>query len=263
MHSNMHMHQTMQQVPYLRAGQFEQVLLPDPADEVVPGVAWGSADEVLTPAYWVVRTLSDDNPLHGFARAHSSFLEEVGFCLLGGFGITAELNHAFFESLKAAGVFEPNRMFSAAQIEELLRAPAGVGGKPTVYRYPRQRAVRLAKALPVVGTHGFAEGPHHEVRQRLLGLSGVGPKTASWILRNHYGCNEVAILDIHVVRACRVMGLFPANSNISKEYAELEAIFLEFASAVSISASKLDAVIWSEMRGYSPSLLARLDFQCV
>ena len=49
-----------------------------------------------TPAYWALRCLVEESPLHGFTSTNGSLIDEIGFCLLGGFGITAELNSAAF-----------------------------------------------------------------------------------------------------------------------------------------------------------------------
>jgi endonuclease III len=46
------------------------------------------------------------------------------------------------------------------------------------------------------------------MRQLLLSIEGIGPKTASWIVRNVMGSDDVAIIDIHILRACTGMGVF-------------------------------------------------------
>jgi len=92
-----------------------------------------------------------------------------------------------------------------------------------------------------------------ELRDELLNLEGVGPKTASWIVRNLRGSDEVAILDIHVLRACSAMAVFPEEVSLPKDYEALERRFLNFATAIEVRASILDAVMWTEMRiGRSP-----------
>jgi thermostable 8-oxoguanine DNA glycosylase len=81
-----------------------------------------------------------------------------------------------------------------------------------------------------------------------MGLPGIGPKTASWIVRNWTGTDEVAILDVHVLRAGQLMGLFPREIKLPRDYGRLEQIFLEFSKALNVRASLLDAIIWREMR---------------
>ena len=79
-------------------------------------------------------------------------------------------------------------------------------------------------------------------------LPGIGPKTASWIVRNWLGSDDVAILDVHVLRAGILMGLFPEDCRLPKDYEVLEKKFLDFARAIQVRASLLDAIMWRDMR---------------
>jgi thermostable 8-oxoguanine DNA glycosylase len=81
-----------------------------------------------------------------------------------------------------------------------------------------------------------------------MAIPGIGPKTASWIVRNWTGTDEVAILDVHVIRAGQLIGLFPKHIRLPRDYSALEARFLEFSHALKVRASLLDAIIWREMR---------------
>ena len=65
--------------------------------------------------------------------------------------------------------------------------------------------------------------------------------------------DDVAILDSHIVRVGRSIGLFPCNLTVERHYFELEALFLQFSQALDVRASELDAVIWYEMAS-SPRL---------
>jgi thermostable 8-oxoguanine DNA glycosylase len=89
-------------------------------------------------------------------------------------------------------------------------------------------------------------------------IEGIGPKTASWIVRNWLGSDDVAILDIHVIRACQAIGVFPSEVALSSEYAKLEQRFLDFSKGLGVRASILDAVIWHHMREFTPRLLQKL-----
>jgi endonuclease III len=80
------------------------------------------------------------------------------------------------------------------------------------------------------------------LRYHLAELPGIGLKTASWIVRNHLASNEVAVIDVHIVRACRLLGLFPENTDQQRHYKFLETL------AVEMPASLLDAIMWQQMR---------------
>ena len=82
----------------------------------------------------------------------------------------------------------------------------------------------------------------------MLSFEGIGPKTASWIVRNHMGSDDVAIIDVHVLRACHRMKLFPNEISLPRDYRALEESFLNFANAIKVRASLLDAVMWVETR---------------
>jgi N-glycosylase/DNA lyase len=248
----------MDGVMIVESGRLRSVPLAHPADHVLPGVPWGDPAELLTPAYWAVRGHLRQQALSEIAPPADSLLEEVAFCLLGGFGVRAELNHAFFQRLRRHGVFSAERNPTEAEIYALLHDPIELEGRVVRYRYPSQRARRLAQAVPEVRSDRFRTDNGQQLRRELLTLTGVGPKTASWIVRNWLAANDVAIIDIHVIRACQVMGVFPRKIRLPSDYSELEAKFLRFAQMIGVPASILDAVMWSEMRSFPSEFVAQL-----
>lgn len=247
----------MKTVSVVERGCLRIIPVAAPTDDVMPGLQWGDPSELLTPAYWAVRSGMRDDALTEIAAPAGSLAEEVTFCLLGGFGVKAELARAFFDHLKAAGIFD-----RACAGEEVLRGLLSeqieLNGRSVRYRYPAQRAKRIAKALPELETSRFRTADAQTLRQELLGLEGIGPKTASWIVRNWLGADTVAIIDIHVIRACQFMGVFPQNLRLPSDYDELEDKFLQLAKGIGVAPSKLDAVMWSEMRSFTPRTLALL-----
>ena len=218
-----------------------------PNAEVIPGVKWGRPEWVPSAAYWAAMSeIADD--LDDFVCSEATLKEQVGFCLLGGFGITAEMNHAIFEHLDAEGIFRPQNIPTADEIERLLRVPVKVAGKLRRYRFPNQRSTRLAAALRRIEENPPSSDDPRRFRHDLTKVPGVGPKTASWITRNWLGSNEVAILDIHIIRAGVLIGLFDRRQTVPKDYDAMEARFLAFAAALNVRPSLLDAVMWREMR---------------
>lgn len=222
--------------------------LPDSDEEVVRGVRWGAPDHLGTPAYWAVRCQWNDGPMASFACGANSLVEEIGFCLLGGYSVTFEANVAAFQWLKEHQIFDLRAEASESRILELLSEPLDVQGRPRRYRFPNQRAKRIAAMRRrMVETPPNATSPR-VLRDHLMGFEGIGPKTASWIVRNHLDSDEVAIIDIHVLRACRRMSLFPDEISLPRDYEALEERFLDFAKAIKVRSSLLDAVMWAETR---------------
>ena len=228
------------------------VQLPCPYTEVMPGVKWGYVDEVFTPAFWkyqsqLKRAFHEDND-HKLGR---SLMEEVSVCLLGGYGMPAELGLAAFYRLRDQGMLFGTA--SAAQIEQVLSMPFSISNKPRKYRFVRQKSRYLSAAL---NTLRDASLPSDEraLRNYLTTLCGVGPKTASWVVRNHLGSDVVAILDIHIIRAGIAIGIFDPTANPSRHYFDLEQRFLDFCSALKEPASVLDAIMWDCMRRIGPTV---------
>ncbi len=226
----------------------KQILLPPPDEEVIPGVVWGKGEMLDTAAYWALRCIAEENPLHGFVSEDSNLVEEIGFCVLGGFGIKAELNGAAFDRLKSAGAFDLSHAISENQIRDLLIEPLDVSGRKIKYRFPNQRAIRLNSMRESLSDTDMSSFTPETLKSYLSTLRGIGPKTAAWIVRNHFDCDDVAIIDIHVIRACKALNVFPDNFSLPKDYAPLEIRFLDFARAMNIRPAVLDAVMWNEMR---------------
>jgi endonuclease-3 len=97
-----------------------------------------------------------------------------------------------------------------------------------LYNQKSARIVALAELVvdEYGGADGFDEyvttGDPGEVRDRLLGLNGVGPKTADCVLLFSGGRPGVFPVDTHVHRIARRMGLAPADADHEtvREYLE-------------------------------------------
>lgn len=220
--------------------------LPSPEKELLPGVVWGSIEAFPTPAYWAYQVFArrlTGEQLH--YKLGQSLKEEVAACLLGGHGIPAPVGIAAFTALRDAGMLEGAPSESA--IYGQLSNPLAVNGRAIRYRFAKQKSRFLSDALKAIDQGRPPTDSGKLLRDWLLQLKGVGPKTASWIARNWLDANDVAILDIHIDRACRMCGVFPKAYSVEKNYFELESLFITFADSIGAKASELDAVIWFEM----------------
>ncbi|PSQ06195.1 endonuclease III [Halobacteriales archaeon QS_6_71_20] len=102
-----------------------------------------------------------------------------------------------------------------AAVDELAETISGAG----LYNVKSERIVALAEH--VVGTYGGAEGfdgfvrsgDPDTVRETLLELDGVGPKTADCVLLFAGGREGVFPVDTHVHRIARRTGLAPADAD--------------------------------------------------
>lgn len=236
-------------------GEVRSWTLPARDREVMPGVLWGSPGEILSPAYWAALARATPDATHGFVCQDGDLASEVGFCLLGGFGITAELGAAAHDRLRAAGVFEADWKPDREAVAAMLKSPLTVNRRLVHYRFPDQRATRVSQAMTALKNRPPPTQCPFTFRNDLMTLPGVGPKTASWIVRNLTGSDSLAILDVHVVRAGQAMGLFRADVRLPHDYAEMEGLFVEFAEKLGVGAAALDALIWTQMRRLSARVL--------
>lgn len=223
-----------------------QVELPSAEVELMDGVRWGSVDAFPTPAYWayqvVARRLVGKPAGYRLGR---TLAEEVAACLLGGHGIPATVGLAAYDRMRERGVLSGTPV-GEAELEALLKEPLDVDGSSIRYRFAAQKARYLAAALPLAHSAPKFEAGR-QLRDWLLAVPGIGHKTASWIARNWLDADDVAILDIHIMRVGQVIGLFPKNLTVERHYAELEERFLSLSTSLDVRASELDAVIWWEM----------------
>jgi thermostable 8-oxoguanine DNA glycosylase len=241
------------QTMYALVGDAVRALeMPGPDALVLPGIRWGCFDELLTPAYWHGQVWHHGQlGTYSTLRLGSSLLEETAACLLGGFGMKAERGLAAFRRLRDGGLL--SRSTPSQKLELALCSPFEFQGRQWRYRFPRQKARYLAGCLTRLS---YFEEPTDDVelRDKLATLPGVGLKTASWIVRNHRSSNAVAIVDVHIMRAGRLIGLFSPEMDPSRQYREMERRFLGFAAAIGSAASLLDGLMWDQMRWFPPSL---------
>ncbi len=91
-----------------------------------------------------------------------------------------------------------------------------------------------------------------EAREWLVnGVKGIGYKEASHFLRNIGFGEELAILDRHILRNLKELGVIheiPLSLS-KKKYFEIEKKMKEFSRSVNIPMSHLDLVFWYKETG--------------
>lgn len=236
--------------------------MPDATSEVLPGVVWGDPWTVFTPSYWLAHAWMsevDGKPTERYSVKHG-LVGELGFCLLGGFGITAELATAAYNRCWQAGLFSRYETRQEAWVAELSE-PLQVGTRYIRYRYPNQKSRFLACAMEYVRHNELRTDSGLALREQLINIPGVGYKIASWVARNVLDSDEIAILDIHLLRAGRLCGLFTPEQRVDRHYKEMESRFLLFCEKLRLRPAALDCLIWENMRsaGGLPSRLLNPD----
>ena len=233
--------------------QFE---LPEPSVELWPGLRWGALDAFPTPAYWAYQVLA--RRVSGGTLRHrlgSTLAEEVAACLLGGHGVPSEVGLAAFEHLRSQGLLGDTP--TTDEVHAVLLQPLVVDGRTVHYRFAFRKATFVAAALRALANATPPQDQGRSLRDWLLQLDGVGYKTASWVARNWLNADDVAILDVHLIRAGVLGGFLDAALSVPRNYLALEEQFLRFSDALGVRASELDAIIWYEMMS-SPRTVRRL-----
>lgn len=256
MHS---LHETSIQTVFARSatGYVSRVL--PPPRQALPGLdlPWGLAEEIGSPAYWAAQAWMSEVEAPRHYKLGNSLEEELIACLIGGYGIPAEVGLAAYSRLRAVNTDDPGALRDERLVFALLVEPLSVNGRQVRYRFARQKANYLARSMCALqGVDRQASDKN--LRARLTTLPGVGPKTASWIVRNWRDSDEVAILDIHILRAGRSLDIFPTHWTVERNYYELEEAFLRFASAIGVKSSILDSVMWMNMRQLPMDILKKL-----
>lgn len=222
--------------------------LPDIDREVLPGVKWGCSSTLFTPAYWKMQYLllnQNENKSVTY-KLGDNILEEVVVCLLGGFGMKSEIGLAAFDRLKTRNLIAKGVNYEV--INDSLKEAFLIKNKKIHYRFPNQKAKFISDFL---NRSDLQKIPLHNdlaLRNWLMSVKGIGPKTASWITRNILDSENVAIIDIHIYRAGLITGLFSSNLDMQKDYFKMESLFIKFCRAMQVQPSKMDTIIWLQMK---------------
>lgn len=235
---------------------------PDAQTELLPGLKWGTCYQLYTPAFWKLQYLmypfTEDSSAH---KIGTTLIEEVVQCILGGYGIPSEMGTMAFNRLREQKLITGDVAFE--RIYEALKTPFITdNGRPVKYRFANQKSYYIYDFLSREDLKNIPCSNDLELRNWLIDLKGIGPKTASWITRNWLRSERVAILDIHILRAGMITGFFEKDLNIKTQYFSLEASYLNFCNSLAVRPSDMDAIIWSYMKKNNKlalNILSNLD----
>lgn len=184
---------------------------------------------------------------------------ELLFCLLGGHGVSFELAWSATDALDPVGVFSP--AWDPARLESTIRAtldqpqfePRRRDGSLRRFRYPARKARLIAQAAcwlrssPPLHESLVAIADERDRRSHLCGCPGIGLKTASWLLRNTGLADQLAVVDIHVLRALVDAGLVE-DVKLPRDYLAVEARFLAWCAELEAPPAAFDLLLWEWQR---------------
>jgi len=194
------------------------------------------------------------------APAPQDLEDELLFCLLGGYGVTFEHGRSACQRLAQLRPFT-SRLNDQA-LEQQLRAeldkpqfePRRRNGSLRRYRYPARKAELVVRARtwlrprPRLLSELTSLLSEQDRRRVLCGCPGIGEKTASWLLRNLGLAHELAIVDIHLVRALREAGRIGSIS-LPRDYDLVEAAFIDWCRDIGAPPAAFDLFVWEWQRG--------------
>lgn len=250
MHSSIR--SSTQRVSAYRNGELVHLELPSPKRRISGhDLLWGRAEEIGSPAYWTAQAWMWEMEEPDHYRLGRSLREEVLACILGGYGIPAEVGLAAYARLRERAVSD---LHDESIVHSMLAEPLSMNGRSVRYRFAKQKARHVASSMAGL-CQIDTDAPDRTLRDALISLPGIGPKTASWVVRNWRGSDQVSILDVHIIRACRALGIFQPSWRVERHYSLMEDAYLAFANAVGARASILDSVIWMTMRRLPSSVI--------
>jgi N-glycosylase/DNA lyase len=202
-------------------------------------------------------------------RDEYSLWYELVACLLG--------SNVMFEHAQAAakhlhscnlldfryyqGCHKDNENEIAKELSKPLFPPLTTKGTFRKYRFPNIRAKHICStAKNIYGSNNtlkallYSSQDAHSARKNIVAQSvGIGPKQASLFLRNINYDDDLAILDSHVLKYMRMIGLLceQIGSIVKIEFYErIEKTLQRYATQLGKRLCHLDTAIWIVMRVY-------------
>ena len=106
--------------------------------------------------------------------------------------------------------------------------------------------------IPGTVKRNCVQAKRREMREWVVSnVKGMGYKEASHFLRNIGMGEDMAILDRHVLKSMKILGIIDAiPKNINKrDYLEMEKKLRDFSERIKIPLSHLDLLFWSKETG--------------
>lgn len=219
------------------------------------------ANEVLKEL-WNVYGNSIEEEYILLQKSKEQILDEFFFVLLGGFGISYELNLSGLQILKNKGLLkreyyknENNLQTTEKKIREQFSKkqfePATNNGELRKYRYIETKPKIITKAANWLWKscdwkiyEQLNKLETEESRIWLCNCPGIGMKSASWLLRNTGLNDDCAVFDVHILRFLNYLGFQVPKQLTEKMYLSLEDALRNVCNNVGVSLGKMDYLLW-------------------
>ena len=192
---------------------------------------------------------------------HENIEDELLFCLLGGYGIAEEHGRSAWLTVRQLDPFSEcwrdddlfHKITATLKLPQF--EPRRADGSLRRYRFPKRKAAIIVEARKWVRSRKPLEecllywDDPKDRRRILLGCPGLGLKSASWLLRNLGMGDELAVLDVHLVRALQDAKRIGNDIRLPRDYYAVEKAFLDWCHELNAPSAEFDLFIWEWQRG--------------
>lgn len=194
--------------------------------------------------------------------SNEELIEEFFFIVLGGFGISYELNLSALKIIKNKGLLN-NKLYSdnkqLTYTAKLLKnefiqkqfEPMTKSKEFRKYRFINSKPIVVANAGYWLWNECFwnldkkLKSSEYNSRKWLCECPGFGLKSASWFLRNIGYSDNYAVLDVHVLRFASRIGIEIPKTLSEKSYLHIEDILRKLCNKIGVTLGKMDFLIWT------------------
>lgn len=182
----------------------------------------------------------------GSLKEDRRIFEELTFCLL------TPQSKAKMCWIAVSNLISSGALFRGEE-EDIERELRGVRFKRNKARYIKEaRAKYFKDGKFSIKDRIFSGGDPHKEREWLVkNVRGLGYKEASHFLRNIGLGENLAILDRHILKNLKLLGVIediPTSLN-RKRYLQIEERMREFSKKIGVPLEKLDLVLWYKETG--------------
>ncbi|MBO8172980.1 MAG: hypothetical protein H0Z33_13960 [Bacillaceae bacterium] len=211
---------------------------------------------------WETYGIAIEREFSFVSKSNEQVIDEFFFVVLGGFGISYELNKSGLHVLKNKGLIEAKYYSSISNlyiIENVIKRelskkqfyPITCNGQFRKYRFVETKPKVISKA-----GYWLWENCHWRLFDKLNELNsfdartwlcecpGIGMKSASWLLRNTGFNNDCAVLDIHILRFLGYLGYNIPKNITEKVYLQYEEALRIICLKIGVPLGKMDYLLW-------------------
>lgn len=206
-------------------------------------------------------TVEEEFLNHG-CYTNDDLVKEFFFVILGGFGISYELNRSALDVFNRNGLINRDLYKSEVKLQETTLQIKDELSKPQFEprtKLGEYRKYRYIETKPwIVASGGYwlwSECEWNlekkvnklsaiEIRQWMCNCPGFGMKSASWFIRNTGISDDCAVFDVHVIRFLKQLGVAIPETLTNKIYIQIEDLLRNICRKIDVSLGKLDYLLW-------------------